>query len=555
MPTSLYAAGLISVCAVIAFGVLRFVLKETIDPRRIERLGLVAIVTTCSTFLVPNYWLALLVACVAVFVVTMREPFKVAAFIVAVFSMPATSKLVPGFAGINYFLALSPAMAMSVVLLTPSLLPNRQPLAGKSFTKATDLTYWVLFVIVSVLAFRDVSVTAGLREITVFLLTSAFVYAAFSRVDWTKENLILLSSAFVGQFVMMSLVALHETVIGWHHYYFALTNWDIDFIRRVEVRSGLSRTVGTSFGSIAFGAGFMVAMTFALALRAYIKPKVAATGGFLAMLAGMVTTVSRGALISMVVSIVAFVGTGKAAFKRLAVTGIAGVFGMAVISLTPLGRDLLNILPFMSNDEDVTLNYRAQLLEVGSGVVMKNPLFGSVGYMDDPDMEVLRQGQGIIDIVNSYLHFALDYGLIGLTLYLIILSSALWGGWRSISRIRVIDGEMAVFAQAVFAATLSLAVLFASTTMRTGQFEVMNWALIGMCVGLARKSRLMSVKSASAIATAPASEKALHNSTGLEDADNEKAGAGTKTRRPTLTRSESERVPAHLRQYLKTMQS
>lgn len=45
-------------------------------------------------------------------------------------------------------------------------------------------------------------------------------------------------------------------------------------------------------------------------------------------------------------------------------------------------------------------------------------------------MEELRQGQGIIDIVNSYVGIMLNTGVIGLAAYLGIFASMLWPLWR-----------------------------------------------------------------------------------------------------------------------------
>jgi O-antigen ligase len=50
-------------------------------------------------------------------------------------------------------------------------------------------------------------------------------------------------------------------------------------------------------------------------------------------------------------------------------------------------------------------------------VIGRNFWFGSVDYLQTPEMQSMMQGQGIIDIVNSYIGVTLNYGVTGLALF------------------------------------------------------------------------------------------------------------------------------------------
>jgi O-antigen ligase len=55
------------------------------------------------------------------------------------------------------------------------------------------------------------------------------------------------------------------------------------------------------------------------------------------------------------------------------------------------------------------------------------------------------QGQGIIDVVNSYLGIALEYGLLGLGLFVAFFLSLLWGIYGVLRRFRTLQIETFMF--------------------------------------------------------------------------------------------------------------
>ena len=72
-------------------------------------------------------------------------------------------------------------------------------------------------------------------------------------------------------------------------------------------------------------------------------------------------------------------------------------------------------MPFVGHIGAETVSYREHLFRVSLDVIQLNPIFGSPNFL--MQMEELRTGEGIIDLVNAYLAFALAYGLVGLGLF------------------------------------------------------------------------------------------------------------------------------------------
>jgi O-antigen ligase len=112
-------------------------------------------------------------------------------------------------------------------------------------------------------------------------------------------------------------------------------------------------------------------------------------------------------------------------------------------------------LPFIGSADQDTVAYRQQLFDVSMTMIRQNPVFG------DPfvylRMEELRQGQGIIDLVNGYLYTALFNGLVGLSLICGVFAFALWRASAALLRVRNLDAEAGALGAAlvaVFAASL-----------------------------------------------------------------------------------------------------
>src|SRR5262249_14572757 len=118
---------------------------------------------------------------------------------------------------------------------------------------------------------------------------------------------------------------------------------------------------------------------------------------------------------------------------RQAVRAIAfGVPVAAVVLVTPLGDRILANLPFVGTVATGAVTYRQELAGRSWELVQQNLLFGDAFAL--LQLEDLRQGEGIIDLVNTYASIALFYGLVGLTLFLAPLALALLRARRAAAR-------------------------------------------------------------------------------------------------------------------------
>jgi hypothetical protein len=100
-------------------------------------------------------------------------------------------------------------------------------------------------------------------------------------------------------------------------------------------------------------------------------------------------------------------------------------------------------------------------------------------------MESLRQGQGIIDIVNGYLLSALFSGLIGLFLQVSVYAMALLYGFRAMTGARVTDADEGALVAAMLACLIASLFFVAAA----GYSPVMN-VLAGLLVSYSFSFRL-----------------------------------------------------------------
>ncbi len=104
-------------------------------------------------------------------------------------------------------------------------------------------------------------------------------------------------------------------------------------------------------------------------------------------------------------------------------------------------------------------------------------------------MESLRQGQGIIDLINGYAAIALPYGLVGLGLVLGFFCIGMGSAWRVYRRSAPLDHDLARLG-----ANLAACMVATLAMMGMGGFgggvEKMFYLLAGLAAGLTTAARV-----------------------------------------------------------------
>ena len=151
---------------------------------------------------------------------------------------------------------------------------------------------------------------------------------------------------------------------------------------------------------------------------------------------------------------------------------------IAIMYVTPLKESVLDRLPFIGTADQDTVEYRQQLAEASWSLIQIHPFFG------DPfvflRMESLKQGQGIIDIVNAYLMTALFNGLVGLALMAMTFLLAALKGCAALFHAREFDPDGSLLGASLAACLIGTLIFIA-----TAAYGATTYILAGLLLSFA----------------------------------------------------------------------
>jgi len=215
--------------------------------------------------------------------------------------------------------------------------------------------------------------------------------------------------------------------------------------------------------------------------------------GTILLTGGLIVPLSRGPWLGAAVLMFVFIATGRYAARRLMILALAAMLSFPLISLLPGSERVINLLPFIGSTGKENVDYREKLITNSMIVIQRNPWFGSTDFLESPEMEAMRQGQGIIDVVNSYIAIALQTGFTGLGLFVAFFALTLIGIFRAMRSISSKDSEDYLLGRVLLATLLAIMVIIV-TASSTLFIPIVYWSVAGMGVAYAQMVRKQSVK-------------------------------------------------------------
>ncbi|ESW36192.1 O-antigen ligase family protein, partial [Pseudomonas taiwanensis] len=207
----------------------------------------------------------------------------------------------------------------------------------------------------------------------------------------------------------------------------------------------------------------------------------------------------RGPWIGAVVIVVVFIALGKGAVRRLALLAAAGMLALPLLTIVPGGDKVLDMLPFIGNLEKENITYRERLMDNSWIVIQRNPLFGSFDFRNTPEMQSMIQGDGIIDIVNTYINLALRVGLVGLGLFVAFFAAVLHGIRKAMRSFPDKDDERRQLGRALLATLIGILVIIFTVSSITF-IPVVYWTVAGLGVAYVQMVRQLHDSQAIALA-------------------------------------------------------
>jgi len=339
----------------------------------------------------------------------MRASTRVGVYLAVFMALPHYLDYEIPFPGLNYFMRMDYAKLATLILLAPLLFSKsilRPP------AKFRTIEYFLLaFVLIGgVMSIRDLPFTSMMRHTLDMFILIYIPYVVISRsMESTDDVESVLRALFAG-IVILGAIGVVSSFKNWN--YFAALGEQLWTLIYTDQRGGFLRihaTSGPPILALSMGIGVIVSLYLSSksklsTLQLFVLFPVFA---FVMYVSG-----SRGGQFASGIAIAAyFILPRLSGFLRRLVMPLFIAVAAGFVAYA-LQEDIV------FEDAYGTFQYRAEVLRVGFRHILQEPIFGSLTVTELPEFQVLRQGQGIVDLVNSYLQIALYYGLVGLALFL-----------------------------------------------------------------------------------------------------------------------------------------
>jgi O-antigen ligase len=445
------------------------------------------IAVTVITFLAHSFWLALFLCMLAVALTAPRERNPAALYCVLLYAVPQFDVQIPGFGIINQLFEINHARAMALALLLPvtlRLLGN--PGTTHPRLRIADTLFLIYFLYVLVVNATAGSITGLMRLAVYFILDHALLYFVVTRTITTRQRLFELLASFTMGLAVIGVVAAFETSRSWLVYESLRAPLGVppgelsSYLIRETDYGGYLRSYTTAGHAIALGVVCMIIVTFQLALVQQYLPRWLGVLVVLMPTVGLAASVSRGPWLACAIALVLGLSVGPGARRRIAWMAALVPLAAVALLLHPQGQKFIDLLPFVGTVEPGSVTYRTLLIDRALVVFWQNPILGSLQYIYNPVMEELRQGQGIIDIVNSYLGVALAYGIVGLILFVAPAVYAIAATWQVSRRLARVDPAAEVAGRALAAAMIAVLLAIGAMSFYL-HIPILYWLLISLC--------------------------------------------------------------------------
>lgn len=414
-------------------------------------------------------------------------PGALAVFALLLLTMPSISTSVGGVGSINQLLTLNHLRVLALAVLLPAAvrLMTQSQSADKrdvSFFRY-DLAVLAFPVLRLVLAAPYSSNTATLRSLVEVFVDTWLPYYVITRglrsvadVRFVLAHLAL-GCGFVAAVAAAESVFNKQLYLGLQYVYDVRWQLTATLLRgdRLRVQATMPNPIALAF-----------VMSFAVGLWAWLRGQDWRQKPVLLMYAllawALVATWSRGPWLgaaSLALSLYALRRMSARAYGVALLVLLALATAVKVVGADDAVMDAFKRV-FGSSAADVaTIQYRQVLLDTSLALIKQSPWWGVPNYQDY--MEHLRQGEGIIDLVNTYMAAALDAGLVGLAIFVL---PYLWILIRLLAAMPPLGqgGTKATPFEAAFAALLPATLLTIFTTSVTGVMACLMLMLVAFPV-------------------------------------------------------------------------
>lgn len=460
------------------------------DRRRNLWLGI-----TLMAFLAHNFWIYIAGVGLMLLFVAPREPNKMALYFFVLFAVPPLSAPISGLGVINHFFAIDYPRLLALTVLLPAFLhlaaqPDTERF-GRSLPDKFLLGYLILQ---GMLMLYYSSLTNTLRVGVFYQFIDVFLpYYVASRALKNLRQFRDVLMAFVVATLVLSAIGLFEYVRHWL-LYSPLEN-------ALGVRWGFGNYLGRGDSLRAQGStgqpivlGYIMAVAIGFFL--YLKKSVPNTPlwhcGLTALCAGLFASISRGPWVGAAAMLLIYIAMGPAPAKNIIKLGVLGGILFLALLVSPYSEKVIDLLPFVGTADVENITYRQRLLEISVQLMLQNPILGAADFMYSPAMQELKQGEGIIDLVNTFVGIGLSSGFVGLFFFTGFFLAVLAGIYKAMRGLADRNDEQHLLGQALLSVLLGILVII-FTVSSVSVIPLVYWSVAGLGAAYVRMLALARV--------------------------------------------------------------
>jgi hypothetical protein len=503
MPVSIKALIVVLAIATVVFRLgkpiaLMFSNESDFSRRRNVWFGL-----TVVAFLSPNFWLFALIAAPLLIWAGRKDTNPIALYLILLHVIPPIPIDIP-VVGIKHLFTLDNFRLLSFCVIIPAAWRLRKLKNSPRIRGITAMDFSVLaFGLLQLFSYvppdlpdhtilQD-SATNVLRRAFLYFVDIYVLYFVASRSCCNRRTLIDTLAAFCLASAVMASVGIFESFKGWLLYSNIGQRWGEQSVWGsiygvYLFRQGFLRAQASAGHALSLGYLLAIAFGFWLYLGPHLKSQGRRIAVTILLWLGLLSSQARGELLGAVGIYFAFAVLGPRAVPRfLKAAGVAALV-VGAASLTPVGERIMNSIPYFGGSTDrATVDYREQLAERSWELIQLHPFLGDP--LVKTQMEDLRQGEGIIDLVNTYAEVTLFYGSIGLVIFLAVIVLGLFKAYRVTKEVARRDMDYSLLGASLVACFLGTLFMIAGTLLIRGDEKVF-YTLLGVAAAYAYVGRL-----------------------------------------------------------------
>ena len=449
---------------------------------------------TTAAFLSPNFWVFTLVAAPTLIWVGRKDANPGAVYLVLFQVIPPIRVTVP-MPGISGLFDIDNDLLISILVLIPAALrllrsKQRNGIRGLELMDVLLLSYGALTAFlylhpeISPGVLSPFTFTDGLRRAFVFFVGAYIPYFVISRSVSARNVVSENMAALCVGCAVMAGIGIFEDARHWLLYAELPTRWGQPHtFSMYYLRGNAVRAMASAGHPLALG--YLLAIAFGLWL--YLKSAVESARARLAITLfwwlGLFATYSRGPWVGAACLYFVFAALSPRALSGLFKAAVGALIVATGVLLSPLGDKIINVLPgFGGSTDDQSVVYRHTLFARSWDIIQASPFFGDQTAL--LQMQDLRQGEGIIDVVNGYVNVLLDNGFVGLGLVFGFILVGLLKTFATTRRVRTIDRDMGLMGASLVACIIATLIMLENGGFG-GSTEKVFYVLAALAAGYA----------------------------------------------------------------------